>query len=79
LRLAELDIDLAGLHAKRRSFARSCLDWSEREPHLAGALGAALASRFLELDWIRRQPKCRAVLLTPAGRAGLAEVFAVQA
>jgi hypothetical protein len=48
---AQLGIDVPRLQAMRRSFARACLDWSERRPHLAGAIGAALAGRLLELDW----------------------------
>nr|MDQ3823555.1 hypothetical protein [Actinomycetota bacterium] len=43
---AEFGIDLADVERQRRSFARPCLDWSERRPHLAGALGAALAGFF---------------------------------
>ncbi len=74
----ELGVELAALRAKRRSFARSCLDWSERRPHLAGALGAGLAERLLELGWIRRAPVGRAVTLTPAGRAGLSEALRVE-
>lgn len=67
----ELGIDVPRLRAARRSFARACLDWSERRPHLAGAIGAALAGRLLELDWIERAPRGRAVKPTPAGRAHL--------
>jgi DNA-binding transcriptional ArsR family regulator len=76
--LRELGVDVAVLRAKRRSFARSCLDWSERRPHIAGALGAALAERFLELGWIKRAPTGRVVALTATGRTGLAEVLAVE-
>ena len=50
---------------------RYCLDWSEQRHHLAGSLGAALADRFLALDWIRRSPQSRALTVTDAGRAGL--------
>ncbi|MGH2902718.1 MAG: ArsR/SmtB family transcription factor [Solirubrobacteraceae bacterium] len=77
-RLGELEIDVAALRAKRRSFARTCLDWSERQPHLAGALGAGLATRFLDLGWIKRAPTGRAVRLTPAGRTGLAKMFTIE-
>lgn len=73
----ELGIDVAALRAARRSFARACLDWSERRPHLAGATGAALAARFLELRWIERAHQSRAVKLTPAGRAGLGEILGI--
>lgn len=77
-RLGLLGIDSIALQAKRRSFARSCLDWSERQPHLAGALGAAIASRCLELGWIERAPTGRAVKLTSKGRTGFLEVFDVE-
>ena len=56
---------------------RTCLDWSERRPHLAGRLGAALCRRALELGWIERARDGRAVAVTPAGRRGFAEVFGI--
>jgi DNA-binding transcriptional ArsR family regulator len=55
----------------RRVFARSCLDWSERRDHLAGALGAAIASAFFARGWIVRISDCRAVRLTEEGRRAL--------
>ncbi len=55
----------------RRRFAYGCMDWSERRPHLAGALGAALAERCLALGWLARQKHSRALTLTDAGVAGL--------
>lgn len=51
---------------------------SERRLHLTGALGAALADRVLELGWIERRPKGRAVTVTPEGRAGSVEQFRVE-
>lgn len=59
----------------KRVFCRPCLDWSERRPHIAGRLGAALASRCLELGWIERQRDSRAVTITKAGRDGFARTF----
>lgn len=50
----ELGIDVERLDASRRVFARTCIDWTQRRPHLAGALPAALTARFLELGWVRR-------------------------
>lgn len=47
---------------------KTCLDWSERRPHLAGRLGAAFLRRCLEADWVRRRPGSRALDVTPAGR-----------
>jgi DNA-binding transcriptional ArsR family regulator len=56
--------------AGNRIFCRPCLDWSERRPHIAGRLGAALASRCFDLRWIVRLRDTRAVAITPAGAAG---------
>lgn len=75
----ELGIDVAGLRATRRSFARACVDWSERRPHLAGAVGAALARRFLELGWIERAPHGRGAKPTPAGRTHLSKTLGIEA
>lgn len=68
-------LDLDRLRQGRRVFARSCLDWSQRRPHLAGALGAAITGSLFERGWIMRSPNSRAVRLTEAGRAGLAHEF----
>ena len=69
--LGTLGVDLKRVDAGRRPLVRYCLDWSEQRHHLAGALGAALADRFLDLDWIRRAPASRAVTVTDAGRTQL--------
>jgi hypothetical protein len=62
----------------RRPLTRPCLDWTERRHHLAGALGAALAARFIELGWIERRPASRAVRVTDKGRRAFARELAVQ-
>ncbi len=72
-----IGLDLAALRGARRAFARRCLDWTERRPHLAGALGAALCARLLELEWLARTPKSRALRITHRGARGLAERFGV--
>jgi hypothetical protein len=53
------------------------VDWSEQAHHRSGALGAALATRMFELEWVARLPRSRAVRLTDPGRAGLAEHLGV--
>lgn len=52
----------------RRPACRACLDWSERRPHLAGAVGAALLTSFLDRGWLRRLPRSRALAYTLPGR-----------
>jgi DNA-binding transcriptional ArsR family regulator len=76
---ASLGIDLDAVAGSRRSFARACLDWSERRPHLAGALGAAVAEVFFARKWIRRLPGGRAVAVTPDGRTWLARELGLSA
>jgi Flp pilus assembly protein TadD len=61
----------------RRVFCRPCLDWSERRPHIAGRLGAALAHRCFELGWVARMRDTRAVAVTDAGRTGFQARFGV--
>jgi DNA-binding transcriptional ArsR family regulator len=56
---------------------RYCLDWSEQRPHLAGAVGATLTGRLLDLGWIRRADRGRAVHLSDQGRTGFATVLGV--
>jgi len=51
-----LGIDLAVLQASRRVFARSCVDWTDRRVHLAGALPATITSAFLARGWLTRGP-----------------------
>ncbi len=63
--------------AKGRRFCRPCLDWSERRPHIAGAVGAALCRHCFERNWIRRVRDTRAVTVTPAGRIAFREAFGV--
>jgi DNA-binding transcriptional ArsR family regulator len=52
--VSDLGVDLAELDKTRRVFARTCVDWTQRRSHLAGALAAALTSRLLELGWLAR-------------------------
>ena len=61
----------------RRVFCRPCLDWSERRWHLAGAVGAALCNRCIDLHWIERAQGTRALTITPKGRRGFADNFGV--
>ncbi|MDX5377444.1 MAG: winged helix-turn-helix domain-containing protein [Halomonas sp.] len=73
--LVDFGIDVTSLRRRRRRFAYSCLDWSERRDHLGGALGAALAERMLELGWICRQKHSRVVSISELGHRALAREF----
>jgi DNA-binding transcriptional ArsR family regulator len=68
-------IDIYILRHQKRSFARPCLDWSERRHHLAGSLGAALLNLMLDGDWIRRTAHSRAIVITGKGKKKLQELF----
>jgi DNA-binding transcriptional ArsR family regulator len=74
---AELGVETAAVKSARRSFARKCLDWTERRPHLAGALGAALCSRLAALGWVARRPKTRAMRVTERGARELQKRFGI--
>jgi DNA-binding transcriptional ArsR family regulator len=72
--LEPLQVDLDAVRAARRPFLRTCVDWTEKREHLAGALGAAICARAFELGWVARVNDSRAVAVTPAGKAGLARL-----
>lgn len=68
---AEFGVDVAAVAAARRQFAPACMDWSERQDHIGGALGAAVARRLEAARWVRRRTGSRAVVVTAAGQAAL--------
>ena len=73
-----LGIQSAALrHNHKRVFCRPCLDWSERRPHLAGTIGAALATHCFERRWIDHIRDSRAVTITTTGQAGLRAAFGI--
>jgi DNA-binding transcriptional ArsR family regulator len=69
--LADFGVHLEDVKRGRRTFCRPCVDWSERRLHLAGALGAALAGRCLELGWIARIRNSRALKISARRRERL--------
>jgi DNA-binding transcriptional ArsR family regulator len=76
-----IDLDAAATRSGIRSariLCRPCLDWSERRPHIAGRVGAALCAHSLGQGWIRRIKETRAVTITPQGERVFREQFRVQ-
>lgn len=67
---AALGVDITAPLPRRRKPAVSCLDWTERRPHLGGALGAAVLGAALARGWVR-ETGTRTLTITDAGRAGL--------
>lgn len=64
-------LDHSDLKRSRRRLASQCLDWSERHPHVGGALGHALTRLFLDRKWLRTTSGKRDVVVTDTGRDGL--------
>ncbi|VTU13635.1 Helix-turn-helix domain protein [Variovorax sp. SRS16] len=73
--LESLGIDVDGARGSRRRFACACLDWSERRPHLGGALGAAWLQLSLRRGWVRQELDGRALTLTPKAQREMPELF----
>jgi DNA-binding transcriptional ArsR family regulator len=74
--LTEFGIDLSALRSRRR-FCRLCMDWTERRPHIAGAVGAALTKRCFELGWTERMKHGSAVIVTASGKRGFRGTFGI--
>ena len=73
--LESLGLDIESARRSRRRFACACLDWSERRPHLGGALGAAWLQLSLRRGWVRQALDGRALTLTPKARREMPELF----
>lgn len=77
-RLAALGVDVRAARAERRRLAYACLDWSERRPHVGGALGAAMLTLALSRKWVAPEYDSRALTLTQAGRRELRSRFGLE-
>jgi DNA-binding transcriptional ArsR family regulator len=75
--LSEFGVDLFAVSSARRHLCRWCLDWTERRPHIAGAVGAALTKRCFDLGWTERMKHSRAVIVTASGKRGFLETFGI--
>jgi DNA-binding transcriptional ArsR family regulator len=70
-----LGIDVQHARSLRRRFASPCLDWSERRPHLGGALGATLLTHALKKKWVTPDLDSRALSITSRGRREMLDYF----
>jgi len=73
-----LGIDIAAARSLRRRFAYACLDWSERRPHIGGALGASLLQAALRRRWVEREFDSRVLHITRLGQRELAARFGIE-
>jgi DNA-binding transcriptional ArsR family regulator len=73
-----LGVDLESTRKLRRRFACPCLDWSERRPHIGGALGAALLSVAMKRRWVLQDLDSRALEVTRTGRREMLTWFEIQ-
>lgn len=76
--LAALGIDIDGARALRRRFAYACVDWSERRPHIGGALGHAILQLALSQKWFVQDLDSRALTLTAMGRRQMQTRFGLR-
>ncbi len=76
--LTQLGLDLGKLRKARRQFACACVDWSERRPHLGGALGAGLLDLLVRKGWVERDLDSRALGITRAGERHFQRVFGLE-
>jgi DNA-binding transcriptional ArsR family regulator len=85
-RLTGFGLDVDAILGRRRATARACVDWSERRPHIGGALGAALLTELLDRAWLTHAPirtgarstRGRVLRITPAGHTGLRDHLGVR-
>jgi hypothetical protein len=60
----ELDrraLDISAARLRRRTFAFGCMDWTERRPHLGGALGAAILDALAHQRVLERRSGLRPI------------------
>ena len=75
--LRDLGIDVEALASSRRPLFRCCTDWTERRPHVAGAVGAALLGHYKNERWLATVKDSRKLVVTPAGRSAFARFFGI--
>jgi hypothetical protein len=77
--LTDFGIELSAPRSTRRHFCRLCLDWTERRPHIAGAVGVGITKRCFDLGWIERNESQPRRSRHPVGRRGFQKTFGIDA
>lgn len=72
---ANLGVDINQLNKQKAPLCRECLDWSARRSHLAGGLGRAFLSKFLEKKWAKRLPNSRVIQFSTIGEKEFYSTF----
>jgi len=75
--LSEFGIDVEDLRRSKRQLSKACLDWTERVPHIGGALGAALYQRLTGRGWLIPGALPRSLVVTPIGSECLETTFGI--
>ena len=76
--LKALGVDVDATRTLRRRFAFACVDWSERRPHLGGAVGAALLKVSLKRKWVTQDLDSRVLTVTAFGRREMLARFGLE-
>lgn len=77
--LQDIGIDVSALETSRRPLFRCCTDWTERRPHIAGTLGAALLRHYKTQGWLTTVQESRKLVVTAQGREQFIRVLGVEA
>lgn len=76
--LDALNVNVQEMRSSRRRFAYACLDWSERRPHIGGALGSALLDAAVKRKWVTKDLDSRAIRITNVGRREMLARFGLE-
>lgn len=76
--LEQFGLDIGKLRKARRQFACACVDWSERRPHLGGALGAGLLDLLVRKGWVERDLDSRALGVSREGERQFKRIFGLK-
>jgi DNA-binding transcriptional ArsR family regulator len=71
----QIGLTFSEAEMRHARFARQCLDWTERRPHIGGHLGRAMLEHFRGLKWIALVRDSRAVRVTLEGERQLGKLL----